>query len=395
MITRDLQKNLSNALQNMPVVAILGPRQVGKTTLALSIAESLDKTTSYVDLESDADFNKFVDAESYLKRFDGQLMIIDEVQRKPDLFRVLRGIVDERKRKGERSAQFLLLGSASRDLLQQSSETLAGRIRYLELTPFTAVELHNSLNTNFDLEQLWMRGGFPDSYLSTSDIESWQWRNDFISTYLERDLPIMGVGIASTQMKRFWQMLAHYNGNQVNFSELGRSLELSHTSVKTYLDVLTDFYMVRQLQPWSGNIKKRLVKTPKIYIRDSGILHALMQVSDIEVIFSSPHIGASWEGFVVENILNQLDNRWRATYYRTATQVEIDLVLETPKNEIWAIEIKRASAPKLGRGFYEACQDIQATKKFIVNALPDRYPMSHGVEVMGLLEFLELLRNEI
>jgi len=378
----------------MPVVAILGPRQVGKTTLALSIAEILDKTTTYVDLESDADFNKFADAESYLKRFDGSLMIIEEVQIKPDLFRLLRGIVDERKRKGERSAQFLLLGSASRDLLQQSSETLAGRIRYLELTPFTAAELNNSQDNNFDLEQLWMRGGFPDSYLASSEIESWQWRYDFISTYLERDLPIMGVGIASSQMKRFWQMLAHYNGNQVNFSELGRSLELSHTSVKTYLDVLTDFYMVRQLQPWSGNIKKRLVKSPKIYIRDSGILHALMQVSDFEALLSTPHIGASWEGFVVENILNQLDNRWRATYYRTATQIEIDLVLETPKNETWAIEIKRASAPKLGRGFYEACQDIRATKKFIVNSLNDRYPMPNGVEVMGLLEFLVLLKRE-
>lgn len=382
---------LQNALQNMPVVAILGSRQVGKTTLALSVAEVIDKPYTYVDLESDADFNKFSDAESFLKRFDGELLIIDEVQRKPDLFRLLRGIVDARKRKGERSAHFLLLGSASRDLLQQSSETLAGRIRYMELTPFTNSELHAHEKEGFDLEKHWFRGGFPDSYLASSDLESWAWRNDFIATYLERDLPIMGVGIPAMRMKRFWRMLAHYNANQVNLSELGRSMEMTHTSVKTYLDVLTDFYMVRQLQPWSGNIKKRLVKSPKIYLRDSGLLHALMQISSFDQLLSSPHLGASWESYVIENILNQLDNRWSATYYRTATQVEIDLVLETPKDEIWAVEIKRASAPKVGRGFFEACEDIKASRKFVVNALSEQYELPKNVMVIGLQGFLDLV----
>lgn len=394
MIARIFQEKLLKALQTMPAVALLGPRQVGKTTLALAVAESIKKGTTYLDLESDADFNKLSDAESYLKRFDGTLLIIDEVQRKPDLFRLLRGIIDERKRKGERFGQFLLLGSASRELLQQSSETLAGRIRYLELTPFSAYELQQNEGTDFNLEKLWMQGGFPDSYLTSSSEESWNWRNDFISTYMERDLPLMGVGIAPLQLKRFWKMLAHYNGNQVNFSEIGRSLELSHTTVKNHLDVLTDFYMVRQLQPWSGNIKKRLVKSPKIYIRDSGILHSLMNVSNLESLLSHPGMGASWEGLVIENIFSQLNSRWSCSYYRTATLNELDLVLETPDKEIWAIEIKRTSAPKLGRGFYEACKDIGATQRWIVNAQTDRYPLPNSVEVIGLMEFLEILKKK-
>lgn len=394
MLLRNLSETVLNALTNMPVVALLGPRQVGKTTLALSVAQVLDKESHYLDLESDADFNKLNDAESYLKRFDGQLLIIDEVQRKPDLFRLIRSIVDDRKRKGERSAQFLLLGSASRDLLQQSSESLAGRIRYLELTPFTASEIYINEGKSFDLEKLWLRGGFPDSYLASDLKESWNWRLDFISTYMERDLPMMGVGIAPAQLKRFWKMLAHYNGNQLNLSEIGRSLELSQPTVKSQLDILTEFFMVRQLAPWSGNLKKRLVKTPKVYLRDSGLLHSLLNVSNMESLLAYPSMGASWEGFVVENILSAIDSRWSFSYYRTATQVEVDLVLETPNDEIWAVEIKRASAPQLGRGFFEACKDIGATHKWIVNATDESYPMSNQVEVIGLLKFLALIKSK-
>jgi predicted AAA+ superfamily ATPase len=392
MFERILQEKLLNSLQSTPVTALLGPRQVGKTTLALAVGAIINKETSYLDLQSDSDFNKLTDAEAFLKRFDGKLLIIDEVQRKPDLFRLLRGIVDERKRKGESTSQFLLLGSASRDLLQQSSETLAGRIRYLELTPFTAAELIQNQGSEFNLSTFWLRGGFPDSYLATSALESWNWRSDFISTYMERDLPMMGVGIQPAQLKRFWKMLAHYNGNQINLSELGRSLELSHTTIKSHLDILTQFYMVRQLQPWSGNIKKRLVKSPKIYIRDTGILHSLLNISNEEMLMNHPNMGASWEGLVTESILSVLDNRWSFSYYRTATQQEIDLVLESPDGEVWAIEIKRASAPKLGRGFYEASKDIGATHKWIVNASNDQYPLKDGVEVIGLMQFLEVLK---
>jgi hypothetical protein len=395
MIKREIQERLYGAIEAMPVVALLGPRQVGKTTLAIEVSHRVKKKASYLDLESDSDFNKLADAEAYLKRFSDELLVIDEVQRKPDLFRIIRGIVDARKRKGEKAGHFLLLGSSSRELLQKSSESLAGRIRYLELTPFTTSELYQAEGEPFDLEKKWLRGGFPDSYLASSNQDSWLWRSDFISTYMERDLPSMGVNIAPPILKRFWKMLAHYNGNQINHSELGRSLELSHTTIKSHLDVLTDFYMVRQLSPWSGNIKKRLVKTPKIYLRDSGILHSLLGLSNIEAILSHPAMGASWEGFVIESILNILNNQWTYSYYRTATQIEIDLVLQTPQQEVWAIEIKKSTAPKLGRGFFEACNDIKATHKFIVNANNESYPLNNGVEVIGLLDFLKMLKSKV
>lgn len=376
----------------MPVVALLGPRQVGKTTLALEIGSALGKPATYLDLELDSDFNKLTDPESYLSRFSGELLIIDEVQRKPDLFRILRSLVDIRRREGERTGQFLLLGSASRDLLQQSSETLAGRIRYLELSPFTITEVQQNDPLGFNAEKLWFRGGFPDSYLAPSETESWNWRSDFISTYVERDIPLMGPQISATKLRRYWTMLAHYHGQQVVFSELGRSLEVSHTTARNYLDTLTDFYMARQIQPWSGNTKKRLVKSPKVYLRDSGLLHRLLNISDFDALLGNPIVGASWEGFVIENIILSIDDRWRYSYYRSSGQAEIDLVLETAAQKVWAIEIKRGSAPKPKRGFYEASKDIRADKKFVIYGGKDRYPLSDDVEVIGLLEFLTLLR---
>lgn len=394
MIQRKLTDKLERALQTMPVVALLGSRQVGKTTLALDVASWVNKKSTYLDLELDSDFNKLSDAESYLSRFENELLIIDEVQLKPDLFRILRGLVDKRKQKGEKVGQFLLLGSASKDLLQHSSETLAGRIRYLELTPFTLHELHTADALGFNSDKLWFRGGFPDSYLAVGDAESWEWRSDFITTYLERDIPQLGINIPSLKLRRFWTMLAHYHGQQVVLSELGKSMELSHTTIRNYLDLLTDFYMVRQLQPWSGNIKKRLVKSPKIYLRDTGLLHRLLQITTFEDLLGHPVIGNSWEGFVIENIINALDDRWQYSYYRTATQVEIDLVLETPEKEVWAVEIKRSSAPKLSKGFHQACIDIQATKKWVVYAGKDNYPIAEGVYVVGLQEFIKFILDK-
>lgn len=393
MIKRELKNKLLLALQQMPVVALLGPRQVGKTTLAMEIITEIEKESFYLDLELDSDLSKLGDPESYLKRFEGKLVVLDEVQLKPDLFRILRGLVDIRKRKGEKAGQFLLLGSASRDLLQQSSETLAGRIRYLELSPFRVLELNSINPLEFNVEKLWFRGGFPDSYLALTDDESWEWRNDFISTYVERDIPLMGPQVSSTRMKRFWSMLAHYHGQQVVFSELGRSLEVSHTTIRHYLDILTDFYMVRQIQPWSGNTKKRLIKSPKIYLRDTGILHCLLNISSFESLLGNPILGASWEGFVTENIILQLSSKWRYSYYRTSNQTEIDLVLENPENEVWAVEIKRSGAPVLKRGFYDACDDIKANKRFVVYAGSERYPLSDGVEAIGLIEFLQMLAD--
>jgi predicted AAA+ superfamily ATPase len=382
---------MQRALDKVPVVALIGPRQVGKTTLALSFAEKASKPCTYLDLELDSDFNKLTDAEAYLRRFQNELLIIDEVQRKPDLFPLLRGLVDKRKRKGEKAGHFLLLGSASRDVLQHASETLAGRIRYLELPPFTVRELAKEAPAHFDLDTLWFRGGFPDSYLAEDDAASWDWRSDFITTYLERDIPQMGVNIPAARFRRFWTMLAHYHGQQVVLSTLARSMELSHTTIRHYLDLLTDFFMIRQLPPWSGNIKKRLVKTPKIYLRDTGVLHRLLQISSFEGLMGNPIVGASWEGFAIEQILNQLDDRWSYSYYRTHTQVEIDLVLETPRREIWAVEVKRASAPRLSRGFHQACEDVKAHKKWVIHAGTDRYPLPREVEVIGLTEFLAFL----
>jgi uncharacterized protein len=394
MIPRLIEENLLRALRNMPVVALLGPRQVGKTTLAWQIAQqAIAKNSSYLDLELDTDLAKLEDAEGYLRRFEGQLLIIDEVQRLPDLFRTLRGLVDIRKRSGEKTGQFLLLGSASRDLLQQSSETLAGRIRYLELTPFQVLEVYQTDPLAFNYEKLWFRGGFPDSYLAPTENDSWEWRADFISTYVERDIPLMGPAVSASRMKKFWTMLAHYHGQQVVLSELGKSLEVSHTTVRSYLDILVDFYMVRQVPPWSGNTKKRLVKSPKVYLRDTGILHKLLNIATFDSLLGHPVLGASWEGFVAENIIVNLSDKWQYSYYRTTAQTEIDLVLEGPDGQVLAIEIKRSSAPKLGNGFHTACEDIKATQKFVVYAGTERFPMTGNTEAIGLVEFLKIVRS--
>ncbi len=395
MIPRFLSADLLKALKAMPAVALLGPRQVGKTTLAHEIANSqIEKKTSYMDLELDSDLAKLDDAESYLKRFENQLLIIDEVQLRPNLFPILRSLIDARIRAGEKSAQFLLLGSASRDLLQQSSETLAGRIRYLELRPFTVTELLHTIDPlEFNIDKLWFRGGFPKSYLAQDDDESWHWRSDFISSYVERDIPQMGLQIPAAKMRRFWTMLAHLHGQQINMSDIGKSLEVSHTTVRNYLDILTDLYMVRQLQPWAGNTKKRLVKSPKIYIRDTGLLHHLLKISEFDDLLGHPVVGASWEAFIIENILAQLSDKWAVSYYRASSQTEIDLVLEKSNKERWAIEIKRTAAPKLKSGFHTACDDVKATQKFVIYSGSERFPMSNGVEAIGIIEFLELVSS--
>lgn len=394
MIHRTLEEQLIQGLKSMPVVVILGPRQVGKTTLALDFAKPLlDKPVHYLDLELDSDLAKLDDAESYLRRFENQLLVIDEVQRKPDLFRIIRGLVDIRKRAGEKAGHFLLLGSASKELLQQSSETLAGRIRYLELTPFTVKELHQNDPLGFNVEKLWFRGGFPDSYLADSDSASWNWRQDYIKTYVEKDIPLFGPQVPATRMRRFWTMLAHYHGQQANLSDIGKSLEVTHTTIKTYLDTLQDFFMVRQLQSWSGNTKKRLVKTPKIYIRDSGLLHSLLTIQDFEHLLGHPVLGASWEGFVVETVLNSISSSWTPSYYRSNNQAEIDLVLEKSNQEVWAIEVKRSIAPSLSAGFHRACEDIGATKKWVVYSGKDRFPIKNETEVIGLIEFLGIISS--
>ncbi len=389
LISRSLEKRIEKALATVPVIAILGPRQVGKTTLAHEIGKRLvDKESSYLDLERDSDLVKLDDPEDYLTRFNNKLLIIDEVQRKTDLFTTLRSLIDERKRNGERGGHFILLGSASRDLMQHSSETLAGRIQYLELSPFTVPEIWQPASKQSTLESLWLRGGFPDSFLAQTNEESWDWRTHFIASYVERDIPLMGPRISSVRMRRLWSMLAHLNGQQVNLSNLGKNLEVDHKTIRTYIDLLADFYMVRYLLPWSGNAKKRLVKSPKVYLRDSGLLHRLLQVPDIDTLLGHPGVGASWEALVVENIITNLPDTWQFSYYRNATGAEIDLVMEGPGNSTVAVEIKRSSSPKVSHRFHSACEDINATHKLVIYGGSDRFSLGKNTEAIGLTCFL-------
>jgi len=391
MIRRHLEAKLHAALSGFPVVALLGPRQVGKTTLAQVVAEDLETETVYLDLERPSDLNKLTDPELYLTRQFGKTVILDEVQRHPDLFPTLRSLVDEQIRNGRRAGHYLVLGSASRDLLRQTSESLAGRIAYLELTPLTSDELEN--DGSLDVERHWIRGGFPLSYLADSEALGRQWRANFIGTYLERDLPQLGVRLPAEQLRRFWTMLGHGQGNLLNASRLAAGLGVSGTTVRKYLDLLTDLYMVRQLRPWSGNAAKRLVKSPKVYVRDSGLLHSLTNVPDVETLLGHPLCGPSWEGYVVESLCAALPDTWQASFFRTGAQAEVDLVLEGPGQQTIAIEIKRTVAPRPSRGFRIACEDVDATERFIVMPVGDRHGLGDGIEAISLADVRSHVRD--
>jgi uncharacterized protein len=390
MIPRLSEGRVRAALEAFPVVALLGPRQVGKTTLALAIAKTVSREVVYLDLERDSDRNKLREAELYLQQQRRHLVILDEVQRHPDLFPLLRSVVDERIHAGDRSGHFLVLGSASRDLLRQSSESLAGRIAYLALTPFTFSEL-SVHDPQFDAQRLWVRGGFPNSYLAASDALSWEWRTNFLTTYVERDIPQLGLRLPAEQLRRLWAMLAHGQGSQLNVARLASSLGVSGHTIRHYLDVLTDLYMVRQLSPWSGNSQKRLVKTPKVYVRDSGLLHRLANIPDVETLLGHPLCGDSWEGFVIENILVGLPDFWTASYYRTSAQAEIDLVLEGPRQQVVAIEIKRTLTPQVSKGFRLGCEDIRATHCYYVIPVGEPYPLGHDTEAITLGDLTQRL----
>ena len=393
MIKRSLEHEIMQALNSMPATALLGPRQVGKTTLALEIAENHRKPTIYLDLERDSHLARLDDAENYLNRCNNQLLIIDEVQRKPGIFPLLRSVIDSRIRNGERTAQFLVLGSTSRDLLRQSSETLAGRIRFLELKPLSILEIYDSFTDDFDIVKLWLRGGFPSSFQAESDELSWKWRGDFISSYVERDIPQMGVQIPSTTIRSFLSMLAWENSNQINFSRLGSSLGVSYHTIQNYISILSSAFMVRMLFPWAGNVGKRLVKSPKLYLRDSGLMHRFLRITDYDDLLGHPMIGASWEAFVIENILREISDKWAVSYYRTRSQAEIDLVLEGPRSKVLAVEIKHSLTPRVTRGFHLACDDIGATEKYVIYTGKDRYPMGNDIEAIGILEFMQLVRD--
>lgn len=377
MIRRHATRTITDLLDHFPAVVLLGPRQVGKTTLAHQVAQERDGL--YLDLESTADRVRLEDPRAFLAPHADRLVVLDEVHRVPGLFGELRGVIDEGRRAGRRQGRFLLLGSASLDLMQQSSESLAGRVALCELAPLDVTELALA-----DLDQLWTRGGFPDSFLAPTDRASSQWRENFVRTYLERDVPMFGPRIPAETLRRFWTMLAHTQGGLLNASEFARSLGVDSKTVARYLDLLVDLLLVRRLPPRHANVGKRLVKSPRVYVRDSGLVHALLGLADRDALLGHPVAGASWEGFVIENLLRVAGDRALATFYRTAAGAEMDLVLDWPGGETWAIEIKRGPTAALGRGFHAARADLAPARTFVVAAGEDHYTRSDGVEVVGL-----------
>ncbi|MCC7412673.1 MAG: ATP-binding protein [Gammaproteobacteria bacterium] len=391
MIPRRLFPALTAALDETPVVALLGPRQVGKTTLALEVAES--RPAIYLDLESEADRAKLAEPELYLAQHADKLVILDEIQRTPQLFRSLRGLIDTGRRRGQgqgkSNGRFLVLGSASIDLLKQSSETLAGRIRYLELAPVDAGEVDRDR-----LDALWLRGGFPESLLADSDAASLRWRGDFIRTYLERDIPQLGPRIAAETLRRFWTMLSHQQGALLNAAVLARALAVDGKTVAAYLDLLVDLLLVRRLAPWHGNVKKRLVKSPKIYVRDSGLVHALLGIGDHEALLAHPVAGGSWEGLAIESLIGAAPAGTEAYFFRTAVGAEIDLLLQRPgERKPWAIEIKRGLAPKLERGYHAACDTVKPLRRRVVYGGVERFPLAEDVEAVSLPDLCEELAD--
>lgn len=376
MIARRLRTQVIDLLGEYPVVALLGARQVGKTTLAQSILA--DRQGVYLDLELASARAKLDDPESYLAANAQQLVVLDEIQRQPELFQSLRGLID---RHPQRTGRFLVLGSAGLDLLRQSGESLAGRIAYLELSPLDATEVS-------DHQRLWLRGGFPKSFLAASDQHSSRWRNNFIRTYLERDIPQLGPRIPAETLRRFWTMLAHMQGGTLNAAMLARSLGVSGKTISRYLDLLHDLLLVHKIEPWRANVGKRLVKAPKIYVRDSGIVHALLGLHDRDSLLGHPVMGTSWEGFVIENILAVAADDSSACFYRSATGAEIDLVLPRAASKPWAIEIKRSLAAKPSKGFHYACADVQPAAKIVVYPGDESFPSSNATEVLSLKELL-------
>ena len=391
MIYRRSYQNVLNALDRQAAVVLLGARQVGKTTLAHEVAEGSEAI--YLDLESHADRVKLADPALYLGEYEDRLVILDEIHRVPELFQELRGLIDRGRRRGRRTGRFLILGSASLDLIRQSGESLAGRIEYVDLNPLDVDEAAPDARA---VTKLWVRGGFPDSFLAEDDADSMTFRRNFIRSYLERDVAQFGRRIPAETLERLWTMLAHNQGGPLNASKPAAGLALSAPTVSGYIDLLVDLLLVRRLRPFHANVKKRLVKSPKVYVRDSGLLHALLGLANHDALAGHPVVGASWEGFVIENLLAVAPPRTMASFYRTQAGAEIDLLLEIPgKRGPWAIEIKRGLSARLGKGFHHAREDVQPERAFVVHPGEERYPVSKEVEAVGLREMVSIiLRGE-
>jgi predicted AAA+ superfamily ATPase len=380
MLYRRLHDDILGRLAHMPAVVLLGPRQCGKTTLAAEIGR--ERRSDYLDLERSPDREPLAQPLLYLEQHVDDLVILDEVQRVPDLFEELRGVIDTGRREGRGNGRFLLLGSASGELLRQS-ESLAGRVSYMDLTPFDALEASAG---GLDIDALWVRGGFPNSVLAADDKASAVWREDFIRSYLERDIPSLGLRIPATTLERLWAMLAHHQGGLLNLSLLARSLGIAGNTVAHYVDLLVDLLLVRRLPPWISNEGKKLVRSPKVYVRDSGIVHALLRLSTHDDVLRHPIAGPSWEGFAIENLLNIAGYWVDASFYRSRGGAEADLVLSWRDGRRWLIEVRRTLVPKLRRGFTAAWEDVKPERGFVVYAGSERYRVRRDVEAIGLVE---------
>jgi len=377
-------------LETTSSVVLLGARQVGKTTLARAIAEARVPRAIYLDLERAADRRRLEDADHFLRAQAGKLIVIDEIHRAPGLFETLRGVIDGRRREGDRTGHFLLLGSASLDLMRQASESLAGRVAYVELAPIDANEIGEA---GPGVETLWVRGGFPESLLAPDDAASLAWRRDFIRSYLERDVPMFAPRLPSESLDRLWRMLAHGQGAILNQSRLAASMGVSAPTVSRYVDMLVDLLLVRRLRPWSGNVGKRLVRSPKVFVRDSGLVHALLELRDWNDVLGHPVAGSSWEGFVIESLIAVAGESYTPLFYRTEDGAEVDLVLERGGRVAVTVEIKRSTAPQRSRGFSLACEVLQPDEAYVVHGGAGRWPMAGGVEAISVQELASLLAS--
>jgi len=392
MFQRNSQQKLIQLLQQFPAVGLLGPRQAGKTTLAFA-QKTLHPDALYLDLELPSAQRQLDDPEAFLMSHAQQLVILDEVQRMPELFGILRGVIDQRRRMGQANGQFLLLGSASGVLMQQSSESLAGRVAYVELPPLQASEIFTGNHSVADLNALWLRGGFPLSWLAQNDTDSMTWREVFIATYLEKDIPALGPRIPATTLRRLWTMLAHHQGELLDQSKLAAALAISGLNVSRYIDLMCDLMLVRRLPAWHGNVGKRLIRSPKVYVRDSGLVHALLGLSNLDAVLGHPIAGSSWEGFVLEQLINAAPQA-EASFYRTSNGAEVDLVLIFRNEHTWTIEIKRSSAPTVSRGFYQAATDLGATRKLLVAPVAQTYLLKEGIEVVDVMTAIQWVAEQ-
>jgi predicted AAA+ superfamily ATPase len=381
-----MEPRLLEELDGSAAVALLGPRQSGKTTLALEIGRT--RPSLYLDLEATSDRARLDEPEAFLSTHQDELVILDEVHRVSGLFPVLRGLIDKSRRRGRKYGLYLLLGSAGLDLLAQSGETLAGRIAYLELGPLQLLETGAST-----LDRLWLRGGFPESFAARSEPASVRWRQNFIRTYLERDIPLFGPRLPAETLRRLWTMLAHLQGGLLNSADLARSLGIDVRTTGRYLDLLVDLLLVRRLPPWHANVGKRLVRSPKVYVRDSGLVHALLGIGSADALLGHPVVGASFEGFAIENVAAACATEATCHFYRTSGGAEIDLVLAWSDGSLWAIEAKRSLAPRVERGFHAACEDLLPARKFVVYPGQERWPLSEGIEAIGLADLCAEVAN--